>query len=364
MSSILTSAWRPLAFAPAVFAAFTVILATHAADSTADEIDLSLNLFYTNPMNAGSGGTWQLAAKTDGFGLAGLFVRIRDISAPENATLLAPTGTVNAGADQAGFLDPYPYSSQTPGHHLYGLIQVPLISPATDQSAIYGVGSITDPEGGVPHYTGAATDFPDATSIGPELTTLENISNPVWGDGDPLGDPAWDHAAILLSGSFAPGQTPAFFSAESQRSNGKIFTDLPIDSSSFGALSATIDATTIARSNLALITGDYNRDGTVNIADYTVWRDTLGATVTPAGSGADGDGSGVVDAGDYTEWKINFGSTMPAAVAGGFNTSPIPEPQTLFTAVLSAVFVGAAFRRGHWSGKHWNSACSESNQKP
>src|SRR5690606_12606496 len=37
--------------------------------------------------------------------------------------------------------------------------------------------------------------------------------------------------------------------------------------------------------------GDYNGDGTVNLADYTVWRDSLGSTVV-AGDGADGDNSG------------------------------------------------------------------------
>ena len=52
--------------------------------------------------------------------------------------------------------------------------------------------------------------------------------------------------------------------------------------------------------------GDYNRDGTVDAADYTVWRDNLGASVAPL-TGADGDGNGVVDATDYAVWKSQFG---------------------------------------------------------
>src|SRR5262249_16806154 len=36
--------------------------------------------------------------------------------------------------------------------------------------------------------------------------------------------------------------------------------------------------------------GDYNHNGVVDAADYTVWRDHLGANVAPY-SGADGDGS-------------------------------------------------------------------------
>jgi hypothetical protein len=56
--------------------------------------------------------------------------------------------------------------------------------------------------------------------------------------------------------------------------------------------------------------GDYNLDGTVNAADYTVWRNSLGQEVSKY-SGADGDGSGVIDAGDYGVWKMNFGNTTP-----------------------------------------------------
>ena len=57
----------------------------------------------------------------------------------------------------------------------------------------------------------------------------------------------------------------------------------------------------------AVLTGDYNDDGIVNLADYTVWRDTLGQTVV-MGSGADGDNSGQIDQGDYTAWKQTFGA--------------------------------------------------------
>lgn len=52
--------------------------------------------------------------------------------------------------------------------------------------------------------------------------------------------------------------------------------------------------------------GDYNDDGTVNLADYTVWRDNLG---NPAGLTNDGDLTGPVDATYYQLWKDNFGST-------------------------------------------------------
>jgi hypothetical protein len=53
--------------------------------------------------------------------------------------------------------------------------------------------------------------------------------------------------------------------------------------------------------------GDYNHNGTVDAADYTVWRDSLGKTVSK-GTGADADGSTVVDAADYSIWQTQFGN--------------------------------------------------------
>lgn len=75
----------------------------------------------------------------------------------------------------------------------------------------------------------------------------------------------------------------------------------------------------IDRYSLDLVTpgagllGDYNLDGTVNAADYTVWRDSLGQT--GADLPADGDNSGTVDTSDYMLWRNNFGASLPPAPA-------------------------------------------------
>ena len=60
----------------------------------------------------------------------------------------------------------------------------------------------------------------------------------------------------------------------------------------------------------ASLLGDYNGDGFVDAADYTVWRDTLGQTVTN-GSGADGSSNGTVDQDDYDVWVAHFGDHSP-----------------------------------------------------
>jgi hypothetical protein len=62
--------------------------------------------------------------------------------------------------------------------------------------------------------------------------------------------------------------------------------------------------------------GDYNRDGSVDAADYVVWRKTRGATGLPTFSGADGDGDGDVDSNDLAVWKANYGETSAPPGAG------------------------------------------------
>ncbi|MEM9186443.1 MAG: PEP-CTERM sorting domain-containing protein [Planctomycetota bacterium] len=75
--------------------------------------------------------------------------------------------------------------------------------------------------------------------------------------------------------------------------------------------------------------GDFNGDGVVNAADYTVWRDGLGDDYTVA---------------DYQTWRANFGLMF----GGSFPLPAIgaPEPTTGFgLAVAGAVVSGARRRR-------------------
>ncbi len=84
--------------------------------------------------------------------------------------------------------------------------------------------------------------------------------------------------------------------------------------------------------------GDYNSDGVVDAADYTVWRDTLGSTSNLA---ADGNDSGAIDAGDYTVWKENYGSTMGGS---GAVVMAAPEPGALCLLAIG----GAVLLRRRW----------------
>lgn len=89
--------------------------------------------------------------------------------------------------------------------------------------------------------------------------------------------------------------------------------------------------------------GDFNGDGIVNLADYTVWRDSLDSTGLPVYSGADGDGDGAVTVADYQIWKSQFGQGLTAASHFAQSNTAVPEP----SAVMLLLAGGIAFVYQH-----------------
>jgi parallel beta-helix repeat protein len=87
------------------------------------------------------------------------------------------------------------------------------------------------------------------------------------------------------------------------------------------------------------LAGDFNRDGSLDAADYVEWRNSLGTTVTRY-SGADGDGSGVVDLADYARWRANFGD---GALGFGVGVDPAAVPEPSSATLITLLF---AFLRG------------------
>jgi T5SS/PEP-CTERM-associated repeat protein len=84
-------------------------------------------------------------------------------------------------------------------------------------------------------------------------------------------------------------------------------------------------------------TGDYNRNGTVDAADYTVWRNTLGQM--GAGLAADGDDDGMITQMDYTVWKSHYGETAGsgASLSTNANSAEVPEPNTIALMLLAII---------------------------
>ena len=79
--------------------------------------------------------------------------------------------------------------------------------------------------------------------------------------------------------------------------------------------------------------GDYNGDGQIDAADYTVYQDTVGQAVA-AGSGADGNANGAIDQGDYIFWSDRFGN---AAGSGGAVAVPEPSASVLLALLVAGL---------------------------
>ncbi|WP_442483178.1 glycoside hydrolase family 44 protein [Aeoliella sp. SH292] len=87
------------------------------------------------------------------------------------------------------------------------------------------------------------------------------------------------------------------------------------------------------------IVGDFNRDGVVNVGDYTVWRDSLGQSGNIA---ADANEDNVVDFKDYDLWKSHFGTTELLSNAVWLT---IPEPTGASLAVVASLCALVPWRR-------------------
>ncbi|MEQ8847418.1 SpoIID/LytB domain-containing protein [Botrimarina sp.] len=83
--------------------------------------------------------------------------------------------------------------------------------------------------------------------------------------------------------------------------------------------------------------GDFNADGLVDAADYSVWRDNW-LRLEP-GNPADANGDGFVGNADYDIWAMNFGTASEAAAA-------VPEASGAVAALLTLAGVANRGRPG------------------
>jgi len=136
-----------------------------------------------------------------------------------------------------------------------------------------------------------------------------------------------------------PGQTFEFLTADGGVS--EAFVDIALPVLSTGMWQTVFGSTSAAL--LVTIEGDYNGNGIVDAADYTVWRDLLGNDVV-AGTSADGDFDGQVTADDYDIWLAHFGETVAGAGASAANAGSVPEPAAMILAIGGILAIAATRR--------------------
>jgi len=79
-----------------------------------------------------------------------------------------------------------------------------------------------------------------------------------------------------------------------------------------------------------ILQGDFNDDGSIDAADYAVWRDNLGQAITLPGDLT----PGTVTIEDYNDWRTNFDAASSLVLSN--STAAIPEPTALVLMILGA----------------------------
>jgi hypothetical protein len=86
--------------------------------------------------------------------------------------------------------------------------------------------------------------------------------------------------------------------------------------------------------------GDFNRDGSVDMADIVVWRKSAGQSGDLA---ADANEDNIVDADDYSLWRANFGRSTDDT--GEEGAAALPEPVSMALVLIASIAGFAARQR-------------------
>jgi hypothetical protein len=147
----------------------------------------------------------------------------------------------------------------------------------------------------------------------------------------------------LGAGMFAPAVGSAFTILTASEGISGAFDTFDLPAGYSWNVSYNANSVVLAVASFSL-PGDYNGNGVVDAADYTVWRDHLGTNFDLNGNGNETGGSaGVVDQADYTYWKSHFGQGAGAgAVGSAIAATAVPEPAA---PVLALAGVAVAWPR-------------------
>ena len=99
-----------------------------------------------------------------------------------------------------------------------------------------------------------------------------------------------------------------------------------------------IDQAAVARAYLSVsqirqgLPGDYNEDGVVDAADYTIWRNNVGDSVVRLPNAF---GAGAIGLEQYDLWRQQYGSELQLGIGQG---AIVPEPNSMALALIVTLF--------------------------
>jgi hypothetical protein len=171
-----------------------------------------------------------------------------------------------------------------------------------------------------------------------------------WMSLEEHGAAGWDEAASdeFSLNELVPLDPAATLTAQQAYSLGNIFEtsgsrDLELEFTMLVDGVPEIRQGVVQYAEIVAIPGDYNNDGAVSLADYTVWRDNLGA-VDESAINNNGDGGGITIS-DYTFWKSSFGNPGAGAGAWAAASAPVPEPSALASILIAFFGLSLAYVR-------------------
>jgi amidase len=149
----------------------------------------------------------------------------------------------------------------------------------------------------------------------------------------------YDWCGIGAVAGYPAIQVPAGFNAEPFSVS---FAGLPFSEPELIEIAFAFEQATLLRRPPVLLPGDFNGDGTVDAADYVVWRNELGTNFEEE---------------DYGVWRANAGRTLLASdgtAPPSFEpvSAAVPEPTTLFLATIGLATV------------FWRHFCSQAPEPP
>ena len=172
------------------------------------------------------------------------------------------------------------------------------------------------------------------------LTKYSLVSG-TWTSNGTIGVNADDYRGLA---AVVNGSTVTLYATLSNGNNADTLVSV-VDSSGYNAAltgTATLIATAGANTQFkgvaftpaaapAGVPGDYNSNGTVDAADYVLWRNgtqpLTNEVVTP----------GTTEPGDYDAWCARFGNSNPGSAVG--TTAPVPEPTVIVLLAISLITV-------------------------